>query len=218
VLSHAGVKAAAIHSELTRPQRTERLTHLKIGRLKALVAPTILNEGLDVPDVDLGIVMGGSKSRRQMIQRMGRVLRWKSDGRSATFVVVYAIDTHEDLTQTTGQEGCLDLILATASSIENLEDGAPKRAAQQVLTACPVERDDALPVQTVPDLAEPDLTVPVQMASVEASPVAASLTPSGPGEAAQALVAHIERLAALRERDLLTDAEFTAAKARVLYG
>jgi len=75
-----------------------------------------------------------------------------------------------------------------------------------------------LPVHTVPDLAEPDLPVPVQMAPVEPSPVAASLNPSGTGKGAQAHVAHIERLAALRERDLLTDAEFTAAKARVLYG
>jgi late competence protein required for DNA uptake (superfamily II DNA/RNA helicase) len=65
------VKSAAVHSDLSRSQRKERLQALKKGRLKAVVAPTVLDEGIDVPDIDLAVVMGGSKSRRQMIQRMG---------------------------------------------------------------------------------------------------------------------------------------------------
>lgn len=125
VLVESGVKAAAVHSETRRAQRQDLLTHLKIGRLKALVAPTILDEGLDVPDVDLGVVMGGSRSRRQMIQRMGRVLRLKPDGRKATFIVVYAEDTAEDITRTDGAEGCLDLIVESADAVTRLveQDG-----------------------------------------------------------------------------------------------
>lgn len=119
-LVEAGVRAAPIHSDLTRTERKDRLAALRAGRIKALVAPTILDEGIDVPDIDLAIVMGGSRSRRQMIQRMGRVLRLKADGRKATFIVVYAIDTAEDLTKVDGSEGCLDLIVESADKVEPL--------------------------------------------------------------------------------------------------
>jgi RNA polymerase primary sigma factor len=51
-----------------------------------LSAPRILDEGIDVPAADLGIIVGASNSRRQMIQRTGRVLRTKDDraGRHAS--------------------------------------------------------------------------------------------------------------------------------------
>ncbi|GAA4129681.1 hypothetical protein GCM10022215_42490 [Nocardioides fonticola] len=120
VLTECGIKAAAVHSETRRAERQALLTDLKVGRLKVLVAPTILDEGLDVPDIDLGVVMGGSRSRRQMIQRMGRVLRLKGDGRRATFIVVYAEDTAEDITRNDGAEGCLDLIVESADSVTQL--------------------------------------------------------------------------------------------------
>lgn len=120
VLAEQNVRAAPVHSDLSRAERKERLLGLKVGRLKALVAPTVLDEGIDVPDIDLAIVMGGSKSRRQMIQRMGRVLRLKRDGRKATFIVVYAMNTAEDLTETDGAEGCLDLIVESADHVEAL--------------------------------------------------------------------------------------------------
>ncbi|KRE61573.1 DEAD/DEAH box helicase family protein [Nostocoides sp. Soil756] len=116
-----GVRAAPIHSDLSRAERRERLSELRACRLKALVAPTVLDEGIDVPEIDLAVVLGGSKSRRQMIQRMGRVLRQKPDGRKATFVVVYAKDTAEDLTQSNGEEGCLDLIVDAADSVTTFE-------------------------------------------------------------------------------------------------
>ena len=119
-LVDAGVKAAPIHSDLSRGDRKDRLAALRAGRLKAVVAPTVLDEGIDVPDIDLAVVMGGSRSRRQMIQRMGRVLRLKPDGRKATFVVVYARGTAEDLEISDGAESCLDLIVECADSVSPL--------------------------------------------------------------------------------------------------
>lgn len=119
-LVEGGVKAAPIHSELSRSERKDRLAALRAGRLKAVVAPTVLDEGIDVPDVDLAVVMGGSRSRRQMIQRMGRVLRLKPDGGKATFVVVYALGTAEDLGVSDGSESCLDLIVESADSVSPL--------------------------------------------------------------------------------------------------
>lgn len=138
VLRDEHVAAYPIHSDHTMHQRRERLAGLKTGRVQALVAPTVLDEGVDVPDVDLGVVMSGSKSRRQMIQRMGRVLRRKADGRRATFVVVYARDTAEDLSGSSGQEGALDLIVESADRVFDLQWDGERLIEQRIAPAVEV--------------------------------------------------------------------------------
>lgn len=145
VLRDEHVAAYPIHSGHTMHQRRERLAGLKTGRAQALVAPTVLDEGVDVPDVDLGVVMSGSKSRRQMIQRMGRVLRRKADGRKATFVVVYARDTAEDLSGSDGQEGALDLIVESADRVFDLQWDGEDLIEHPVRTSPAVEGADPPP-------------------------------------------------------------------------
>jgi len=51
------------------------LNLFKEGKLRALVSAQVLNEGLDVPDAEVGIVVAGSKGEREHVQRVGRVLR-----------------------------------------------------------------------------------------------------------------------------------------------
>ncbi|WP_168582806.1 DEAD/DEAH box helicase [Gephyromycinifex aptenodytis] len=96
VLNRAGCESAAVHGELGRDEREERLELLRSGQTRSISAPRILDEGVDIPDADLGIILGASKTRRQMIQRLGRVVRKKSDGRYARLVILYAIETSED--------------------------------------------------------------------------------------------------------------------------
>jgi len=55
-----------------------------------------LNEGIDVPEADFAVVLAGSSSEREMIQRMGRVVRLKQDGRAARFAIVHVNGTSED--------------------------------------------------------------------------------------------------------------------------
>lgn len=95
LLASAGCRSAAMHSSLKDEEREERLELLRDGRVDAVSAPRMLDEGVDVPDADLGVVMASSRSRRQMIQRLGRVLRLR-EGKTARFVVLYAKDTVED--------------------------------------------------------------------------------------------------------------------------
>ena len=45
------------------------------------VTSRVLDEGVDVPDAELGIIMSGTGSGRELIQRLGRILRPKHDGR-----------------------------------------------------------------------------------------------------------------------------------------
>ncbi len=93
-----------------RRQRREILDDLRVRRLDAVAAPRVLDEGVDVPDANLGIVMSASRTRRQMIQRMGRILRRKQPGVAARFVIMFAKDTLEDPTQRVERDGFLDEI------------------------------------------------------------------------------------------------------------
>lgn len=96
VLLEEGVLAAPYTSDLSRTDRSILLAAFRNGAMKALVAPKVLDEGVDVPEADVGIILAGSKSRRQMIQRMGRIIRPKTDGRHASFLVLFAKGTSED--------------------------------------------------------------------------------------------------------------------------
>ncbi len=66
------------------------------GRLRALVANQVLDEGIDVPAVKVGVVLGGFGSPRQAKQRLGRILR-KSGGTTAILYEVVCQETREEL-------------------------------------------------------------------------------------------------------------------------
>jgi len=96
VLVAAGVRAETVHGQLTDERRRIRLAQFRRGRIDALVAPRVLDEGIDVPDADVAIVLAAFRTRRQLIQRLGRVLRLKPDGGAARLVLAFARGTGED--------------------------------------------------------------------------------------------------------------------------
>jgi superfamily II DNA or RNA helicase len=95
-LHAASLRAGALHSQLPTAARREMLARFTAGSLEAIVAPRVLDEGIDVPGADLAVIAAASNSRRQMVQRMGRVLRRKRDHRQARIAVLYAAGTVED--------------------------------------------------------------------------------------------------------------------------
>ncbi|HUG83359.1 MAG TPA: DEAD/DEAH box helicase, partial [Euzebya sp.] len=80
VLRARGVRAEEIHGDLPADKRRIRLAQFSLGNLQVVVAPRVLDEGVDVPDAELAVVLAAFRTRRQMIQRLGRVLRLKADG------------------------------------------------------------------------------------------------------------------------------------------
>ena len=56
-------------------ERHEILTFFREGKYKTLVTSHVLNEGVDVPDARIAILLSGTGSAREYIQRLGRVLR-----------------------------------------------------------------------------------------------------------------------------------------------
>jgi superfamily II DNA or RNA helicase len=120
LLNEQGAKALAISGKSTREEREQALSALRDGHVHALAAPRILDEGVDVPEADLAVIIATSSSRLQMIQRMGRVLRLKKGGRRARFVLLYVRGTAEDPTAEGGaHEAFFDAITPTADSTED---------------------------------------------------------------------------------------------------
>lgn len=82
----------------TKDERRDVLRGFKTDRYNAVVTSKVLDEGVDVPDVELGIIISGTGSKREVIQRLGRLLRPKHDGRKAKLVELVSSHTHETRT------------------------------------------------------------------------------------------------------------------------
>lgn len=88
--------ALAVYSDMDEDERLHALRAFKNGSVDSIAAPRILDEGVDVPEADLGIILAMNRSKRQFVQRLGRIIRLKKDGRRAQLVVIYAHGTVED--------------------------------------------------------------------------------------------------------------------------
>ena len=75
-------------------QREVLFQQFRTGEIRTLVVSKVANFSLDLPDADVAIQVSGSfGSRQEEAQRLGRLLRPKSDGRAARFYAIVARDT-----------------------------------------------------------------------------------------------------------------------------
>ena len=102
--SAAGLTATVYHSELSSIRRSNNLMQFRMGVCNVLVTCRALDEGLDVPEAEVGIIAASTRSTRQRIQRMGRVLRQSEKKSEASVATIYATDAeHEDLVRETAK-------------------------------------------------------------------------------------------------------------------
>jgi len=79
----------------TKPaERKQMLENFRSGRHPVLATSKVLNEGVDVPEASVGIVVSGSGSTREHVQRLGRILR-KSQGKQAVLYELISRNTSE---------------------------------------------------------------------------------------------------------------------------
>jgi superfamily II DNA or RNA helicase len=78
----------AITHQTKIKERSDILAGLAEGRYGAVVTSKVLNEGVDVPDANVAIVVSGSGSVREHVQRLGRVLRKKGDKRATLYELI----------------------------------------------------------------------------------------------------------------------------------
>ena len=83
-----------IKGETPVKEREELFAAFRSGELKCLVVSKVANFSVDLPDATIAIqVSGAFGSRQEEAQRLGRILRPKSDGRGATFYSIVSRDT-----------------------------------------------------------------------------------------------------------------------------
>lgn len=75
--------------ETREEERRMVLEGFRSGAFRAIVTGKVLDEGIDVPDVDVVVILGGTSSSRQFVQRVGRALRLKP-GKAKVYEVVTA--------------------------------------------------------------------------------------------------------------------------------
>ncbi|MDA0775704.1 MAG: DEAD/DEAH box helicase [Proteobacteria bacterium] len=93
IINTKGYKSAIYNTDLDSAEREENLNNFKNGNLNVLVSCTALDEGFDMPEADGAMILSASSSKRQRIQRMGRVLRITANKQNALIVTVYSSKT-----------------------------------------------------------------------------------------------------------------------------
>jgi DNA excision repair protein ERCC-3 len=86
--------APLIKGETPIKEREILFNKFRSGEIKCLVVSKVANFSIDLPDATIAIqVSGAFGSRQEEAQRLGRILRPKSDGRGAKFYSVISRDT-----------------------------------------------------------------------------------------------------------------------------
>ncbi len=86
--------APLIKGETPIKEREILFNKFRTGEIKCLVVSKVANFSIDLPDATIAIqVSGAFGSRQEEAQRLGRILRPKSDGRTAKFYSVISRDT-----------------------------------------------------------------------------------------------------------------------------
>jgi len=85
----------AITHQTRVKERQRLLSRFNSGDYPFLVTSRVLNEGVDVPKANIAVVLSGSGSVREHVQRLGRVLR-RVEGKHAILYELVAEKTGEE--------------------------------------------------------------------------------------------------------------------------
>lgn len=101
--------APVMTGETEKKVRDRNFQLFREGLERVLVLTTVGDEGIDIPDANVGIIVAGTGSKRQFIQRLGRLLRPK-EGKQAVLYEIVARGTPEELESRRRKEGLEDLL------------------------------------------------------------------------------------------------------------
>lgn len=84
------------HSNMPTDRRKNVIRSFREHFTRILISCHCLDEGLDVPDASVGIILSGASVARQRIQRLGRILRLSPEKKIAILYYLYNCDSSED--------------------------------------------------------------------------------------------------------------------------
>ena len=82
--------------ETNKEDRGIFFEYFRQGKVRVLVTTRVLDEGIDVPDANVAIIVSGSSCKRQMIQRIGRVCRATNGKKEARVYEIVTASTCEE--------------------------------------------------------------------------------------------------------------------------
>jgi superfamily II DNA or RNA helicase len=83
-----------------KEERYEVLRNFREGTYRVLVTSKVLDEGIDVPEASIGVIVSGTGSSREFIQRLGRLLRKTEVKTRAKLIELVSKETSETRTST----------------------------------------------------------------------------------------------------------------------
>jgi superfamily II DNA or RNA helicase len=95
LLSQKGYKCARYTSAMDKYERSRNLTAFKEGEISILITCKALDEGLDVPDCNVGIFLANTATKLQRIQRSGRIIRKRKNKLPSVLYYLFCDDTVE---------------------------------------------------------------------------------------------------------------------------
>jgi len=161
-LNANGIMAAALHGDMTQPQRDRAMARYRSGELAVLVATDVAARGLDVKNIDAVINYDIPQDTEGYVHRIGRTGRADSTGVSYTFVMPDEVGQLRTITRVTNAH-VPGVVLRLA---DDFVSGKSAKAAAQ--------REAARPQTARPKAARPQATSartvkePRQAASVHA--------------------------------------------------
>ncbi len=94
-LNDKGYNALTYHTGVSKNIRNLNLSEFYDGTCRTLVTCTALDEGLNVPDIEVAVIVSQTMSLRQRIQRIGRALR--KGKKKAKIYTIYITDEEKNI-------------------------------------------------------------------------------------------------------------------------
>lgn len=89
-------KIGRCHSKMGIQANKNTLERFRTGDIRILISCKSMDEGVDLPDASIGIILSGTAAHRQRIQRLGRIIRKCKDKKRALLYYLHISETTED--------------------------------------------------------------------------------------------------------------------------
>lgn len=120
-------EVSTVHYQVDTDDRTDRLEQFRAGKLRALTARDVLNEGIDVPAVTHVVFLRATNSMRIFLQQIGRALR-RLEGKLQVYVLDFV--------------GNCERLTLVSELMEQIEAAVARRRRKGRTVATPFELED----------------------------------------------------------------------------
>lgn len=123
-LRDSGIRAVAVHSEKGGAPRAQSLRALMSGELEAITTVDVFNEGIDVPDINVVVLLRPTESRVVFLQQIGRGLRLPERSIKRRLVILDFIGNHRSfLARPAALMSLFGASIGDQAAIRRLRDG-----------------------------------------------------------------------------------------------